>query len=164
MAFILSFAQQDADWLLDAFLDPGMMGGAVDRRESRFGLAEVIQDYARKPLRDWSLGQAFLRVSRLEHGQNGRVPCCCRVRAPRSQGRLVHEARSVMSRLGVSAPSAGAPVPGVSALVAVGLFVASAWLLVHEAGPRLVGIPLLPTTGMTLAIILTRICLKKDAA
>lgn len=74
VAFMLAFAQQDADWLLDAFLDLGMFGGRVDRRELHIGLEEIIQDYARKPLRDWSFGEAFLRVTRIGHGQNIRVP------------------------------------------------------------------------------------------
>jgi ubiquinone biosynthesis protein len=74
VAFMLAFAQQDADWLLDAFLDLGMLSGKIDRRELRLGLEEVIQDYARKPLRDWSFGEAFLRVSRIGHGQNIRIP------------------------------------------------------------------------------------------
>lgn len=74
VAFMLAFAQQDADWLLDAFLDLGMLAGEVDRRALRIGLEEIIQDYARKPLRDWSFGEAFLRVTRLGHGQNIRVP------------------------------------------------------------------------------------------
>jgi len=74
VAFMLAFAQHDADWLLDAFLDLGMIGTEVDRQELRLGLEEVIQDYARKPLRDWSFGEAFLRVSRIGHGQNVRLP------------------------------------------------------------------------------------------
>jgi ubiquinone biosynthesis protein len=74
VAFMLAFAQQDAEWLLDAFLDLGMLAGDVDRRGLRLGLEEIIQDYARKPLRDWSFGEAFLRVTRLGSGQNIRVP------------------------------------------------------------------------------------------
>jgi ubiquinone biosynthesis protein len=74
VAFMLAFAQQDAEWLLDAFLDLGMLAGEVDRRELRLGLEEIIQDYARKPLRDWSFGEAFLRVTRLGRGQDIRVP------------------------------------------------------------------------------------------
>ncbi len=74
VAFMLAFAQQDAEWLLDAFLDLGMLSGEIDRRELRLGLEEVIQDYARKPLRDWSFGEAFLRVTRIGHGHNVRVP------------------------------------------------------------------------------------------
>ena len=74
VAFMLAFAQQDADWLLDAFLDLGMMAGDVDRRELRLGLEDVIQDYARKPLRDWSFGEAFVRVTRIGAGQHIRVP------------------------------------------------------------------------------------------
>lgn len=74
VAFMLAFAQQDAEWLLEAFLDLGMLAGAIDRDELRHGLEGIIQDYARKPLRDWSFGEAFLRVTRIGSGQNIRVP------------------------------------------------------------------------------------------
>lgn len=40
VAFMLAFARQDADWLLDAFLDLGLLAGEVDRRSLRAGLGE----------------------------------------------------------------------------------------------------------------------------
>lgn len=74
VAFMFAFADHDADWLLDSFLDLGMIAGEIDRTALRAGLEEIIQDYARKPLRDWSFGEAFLRVTRLAGGRSARVP------------------------------------------------------------------------------------------
>jgi len=74
VAFMLAFAQQDADWLLDAFLDLDMMSRQIDRDELRLGLQEVIQEFARKPLRDWSFGEAMIRVNQLDRGWNVRLP------------------------------------------------------------------------------------------
>lgn len=74
IAFMQAFVQQDGEWLLDAYLDLGVIAGSIDRREFRTGLEELIQDYSRLPLRDWSFGEAFLRVARLGHGQNIRIP------------------------------------------------------------------------------------------
>lgn len=74
VAFMLAFAQQDVDWVLDAFAELGMLAPGFDRRELRAGLEEILQDYVRKPLRDWSFGEAFLRVARLGGGDSARVP------------------------------------------------------------------------------------------
>lgn len=73
-AFMGAFAQQDGDWLLDAFLDLGLLGGRPDRGLFRAGLEEIIQDYSRLPLRDWSFGAAFLRLARIGSAQNLRLP------------------------------------------------------------------------------------------
>lgn len=74
IAFMMAFVQQDGDWLVDAYLDLGMLGGKLDRDEFRAGMEEVVQDYGRKPLSDWSFGEAFLRIARMGHGRNVRVP------------------------------------------------------------------------------------------
>jgi len=73
-AFTGAFIRQDADWLLDAAIDLGVLGGEMDRGEFRRGLAEIIADYAALPLKDWSLAEAFLRVTRLGRAQNVLVP------------------------------------------------------------------------------------------
>lgn len=73
-ALMQAFVQQDADWLLDASLDLGILGGKMDRAAFRYGLEELIQDYARLPLQDWSFGEAFLRIARMGRGQNVRIP------------------------------------------------------------------------------------------
>ncbi|WP_051460208.1 AarF/ABC1/UbiB kinase family protein [Pseudogulbenkiania sp. MAI-1] len=73
-ALMQAFVQQDADWLLDAYLDLGILGGTLDRAAFRNGLEELIQDYARLPLQDWSFGEAFLRMARMGRGHNVRIP------------------------------------------------------------------------------------------
>jgi ubiquinone biosynthesis protein len=224
VAFMMAFAQQDADWLLDAFLDLGMLAGRIDRRELRLGLEEIVQDYARKPLRDWSFGEAFLRVMRIGRGQHIRVPHHLLVlmravflmehtvrrldpgfnlaeglfaragavlkeseaatpgppvdrlafesmlmarQAPRSLGRLLHEARELAQswefrRERIRDPSGDGARRLAAALCALGLYVASAWLFVQSAGPSLLGLPVLPALGAAVALRLTWTCVRKE--
>ena len=228
VAFMLAFAQQDPDWLLDAFLDLGMIAGEIDRGELHMGLAEVIQDYARKPLRDWSFGEAFLRVSRLGHGGNIRVPHQLLVlmravflmessvrkldpefnlleglfaragavlqqseqgaaapqldrlrfesllfarQAPRHLGRLVHEARAALQswEFRRSQPAGRHDVETLArrlggAIIAVGLFGVSTWLLVSSVGPEAFGVPVLPAAGFGVGAWMARLCLAKEGA
>lgn len=65
---------QDPDWFLDAAIDLGVLGGEIDRTEFRRGLAAIISDYAALPLNEWSLAEAFLRVTRLGRAQNVFIP------------------------------------------------------------------------------------------
>ena len=53
VAFMLAFVRQDSDWLLDAYLDLGMLAAAADRAALRGGIEALMQDYAGKPLCDW---------------------------------------------------------------------------------------------------------------
>ncbi|HKQ29665.1 MAG TPA: AarF/UbiB family protein [Burkholderiales bacterium] len=73
-AFLLAFVNQDAEWLLDASIDLGLLAGALDRDVFRQGLQSIMQDYAGLPLKEWSLAEAFLRVARLGRGRNVRIP------------------------------------------------------------------------------------------
>jgi ubiquinone biosynthesis protein len=73
-AFTMAFVRQDADWLLDAAIDLGVLGGEMNRAEFRHGLTEIIADYAARSLKDWSMAEAFLRVTRLGQTQNVFVP------------------------------------------------------------------------------------------
>ena len=73
-AFLLAFVYQHSEWLLDAALDLGLLAETLDRAEFRQGLQEIIQDYAGLPLKDWSLAEVFVRVARLGHGRNIRIP------------------------------------------------------------------------------------------
>jgi ubiquinone biosynthesis protein len=73
-AFTAAFIHQDAEWLLDAAIDLGVLGGEMDRAEFRRGLAEIISEYAARPLNELSLAEAFLRVTRLGRGQNVFIP------------------------------------------------------------------------------------------
>lgn len=73
-AFMQAFVKQDGEWLLDACLDLGILSGKLDRAQHRAGLEELIQDYAQLPLRDWSFGEAFIRIARMGEGQHVRIP------------------------------------------------------------------------------------------
>src|SRR6516165_10327982 len=70
-AFTAAFVHQDPDWFLDAAI---VLGGEIDRSEFRRGLAAIISDYAALPLDEWSLAEAFLRVTRLGRAQNVFIP------------------------------------------------------------------------------------------
>ena len=73
-AFTDAFVHQDADWLLDAAIDLGVLGGKLDRAEFRRGLTEILADFAARPLKDWSLAEAFLRITRLGQAENVFIP------------------------------------------------------------------------------------------
>ena len=73
-AFMQAFVHQDSEWLLDAYLDMGWLGGRLDRATFRRGLEELFEDYATLPLKDWSFAEAFMRVTRMGWGQNIRIP------------------------------------------------------------------------------------------
>ncbi|WP_303908077.1 ABC1 kinase family protein [Thiohalomonas denitrificans] len=74
MAFASALVRLDADWLLDAYLDLGLVGGRLDRAEFRRGLDELLRDYVGLPLKEWSFAEAFMRIVRLGHGHNVRLP------------------------------------------------------------------------------------------
>lgn len=73
-AFTSAFIHQDADWLLDAAIDLGVLGGEMNRTEFRHGLADIIADYSARPLKDWSIAEAFLRIARLGQAENVFIP------------------------------------------------------------------------------------------
>jgi len=74
VAFLQAFVHQDGDWLLDAAIDLGLLGGSLDRSILRQELEELIQDFARMPLKAWSLGEAFIRIARMGSGRSVRIP------------------------------------------------------------------------------------------
>lgn len=73
-AFASAFIHQDADWLLDAAIDLGVLGGEMNRAEFRHGLAEIVADYAARPVKEWSMAEAFLRIAHLGRAQNVFIP------------------------------------------------------------------------------------------
>ena len=73
-AFTNAFVHQDADWLLDAAIDLGVLGGEMNRAEFRRGLTEIVADFAARPLKEWSMAEAFLRITRLGQAQNVFIP------------------------------------------------------------------------------------------
>jgi ubiquinone biosynthesis protein len=73
-AYTSAFMHQEADWLLDAGIALGILGGVIDRIAFRRARAEIIADFAALPLREWSLAEAFPRVARLGRAQNVFLP------------------------------------------------------------------------------------------
>ncbi len=73
-AFMQAFVRQDADWLLDAYLDLGVLADDLDEATYRAGLEKLLDDYARLPLKDWSFAVAFVRIIRLGQGRDVRFP------------------------------------------------------------------------------------------
>jgi len=73
-AFMQAFVRQDADWLLDAYLDLGVLSADLDESAYRAGLEKLLDDYARLPLKDWSFAVAFSRIIRMGRGRDVRFP------------------------------------------------------------------------------------------
>lgn len=73
-AFMQAFVRQDADWLLDSYLDLGVLAGDLDVATYRAGLEKLLDDYARLPLKDWSFAVAFVRIIRMGQGRDVRFP------------------------------------------------------------------------------------------
>ena len=72
--FVQAFISQDAAWVLDTAIDLGILGGEMDRAEFVRGIEEILADYAARPLKEWSMAEAFVRVMRLGHGENFSIP------------------------------------------------------------------------------------------
>lgn len=63
--FVQAFIHQDASWMLDAATDLGLLEISGDRRAFISGIEEILTEYALLPMREWSMAELFLRVSRL---------------------------------------------------------------------------------------------------
>ena len=73
-AFMLGFAEQDSDWIIDSWLELGMLSATSDRAALRPVVAEIMADYSRRPLREWSLGAAFMRLVNSSRDRGVAVP------------------------------------------------------------------------------------------
>lgn len=73
-AFMLGFAEQDSDWIIDSWMELGMLGASADRKALRPVIAEIMADYSRRPLREWSMGDAFMRLVNSSRGRSVEVP------------------------------------------------------------------------------------------
>ncbi len=73
-SFMQALVHQDADWLLDAYQDLGIITDDINVAAYRAGLDQLLEDYARLPLKDWSFAEAFLRMARLSQGRDVRFP------------------------------------------------------------------------------------------
>ena len=65
---------QDVDRLLDAALDLRLLSCGIDRAQFGGQREGLLQDYAQLPLREWSLAEASLRITRMGSGQQVRMP------------------------------------------------------------------------------------------
>jgi ubiquinone biosynthesis protein len=73
-AFMLGFTEQDTEWVLDSWLELGMLSKAADRDKLRPAVATLMADYSSRPIRDWSVGEAFGRLVNATRGYNFDVP------------------------------------------------------------------------------------------
>ena len=73
-AFMLAFADQDSDWILEAWLELGMVRSANESGPLRSAIAEIVADCARRPLSEWSIGAAFMRLLDSSRGGGVQVP------------------------------------------------------------------------------------------
>jgi ubiquinone biosynthesis protein len=73
-AFIQAFIEHDAEWMIDECLDLGILGGEIDRRGLLRSLEEIVEEYAHLPLKDYSLAEVFMRITRLGHDTEIAIP------------------------------------------------------------------------------------------
>jgi ubiquinone biosynthesis protein len=73
-AFMLAFTEQDTEWVLDSWLQLGMLSKGSDREKLRPAVAAIMSEYSRRPLNEWSVGEAFGRLVTATRGYNFAVP------------------------------------------------------------------------------------------
>jgi ubiquinone biosynthesis protein len=73
-AFMLAFTEQDTEWVLDSWLELGMLAKAADRDKLRPAVASLMSDYSRRPISEWSVGDAFGRLVSVTRGYDFDVP------------------------------------------------------------------------------------------
>lgn len=73
-SFMLAFTEQDTQWVLDSWLDLGMLSKAMDHDRLRPVVAALMSDYSRRPISEWSLGEAFGQLVTACRGYNFPVP------------------------------------------------------------------------------------------
>lgn len=73
-AFMLAFADQDSDWVIDSWLELGMLTESADREALRPAVTEIMADYSNRPLREWSMGAAFMRLVRSTRARSIDIP------------------------------------------------------------------------------------------
>lgn len=72
--YLQALLSRDSAWLLDAYLELGVVEGSVDRVVLRQRLHELLQEYAGLPMRDWSLAEILARTARMGLLHNVRLP------------------------------------------------------------------------------------------
>lgn len=74
LGFMQAFVHLDSEWLLDTYIELGIVAGELDQVSFRHGLEELLEEYAARPLKEWSLAEAFVRIVRLGRGHNVLIP------------------------------------------------------------------------------------------
>ena len=74
VAFALAFVEQDADWVVDAWLDLGLVGEGTDRAVFVPVVRTLVADCAERPLKDWSLSDALSQLVAAGRTQDVRLP------------------------------------------------------------------------------------------
>ena len=73
-SFMLAFTEQDTQWVLDSWLDLGMLSRTMDHDRLRPVVAALMSEYSRRPISEWSLGEAFGHLVTACRGYNWPVP------------------------------------------------------------------------------------------
>ena len=73
-AFMLAFTEQDTEWLLDSWLELGMLAKGSDRDKLRPAVATLMSEYSRRPISEWSVGDAFRKLVSATRGYDFDVP------------------------------------------------------------------------------------------
>jgi len=73
-AFLLAFTEQDTEWVLDSWLELGMLSKTADRDRLRPAVGTIMNDYSRRPIAEWSVGEAFGRLVTATRLYNFDVP------------------------------------------------------------------------------------------
>lgn len=62
VAFATAFVEQNADWVVDAWLDMGLIQQHADRRIFLDVVDDLLRDFADLPMREWSIANALSRL------------------------------------------------------------------------------------------------------
>jgi ubiquinone biosynthesis protein len=73
-SFMLAFTEQDTEWVLDSWLALGMITRGADRDRMRAVVAALMSDYSRRPIAEWSIGEAFAQLVTASRDYNFGVP------------------------------------------------------------------------------------------
>lgn len=74
-AFAAGFMAQDADWVLDAWLEMGVIGAREQRSAFERAVGELVREYAQRPRGN---GRSLRRSAALSR-PGAQAPCACRV-------------------------------------------------------------------------------------
>lgn len=73
-SFMLAFTEQDTEWVLDSWFELGMLVKSADRERMRVVVSSLMSDYSRRPISEWSVGEAFGHLVTASRGYNFAVP------------------------------------------------------------------------------------------